>query len=229
MPCGSLSGTAGKVGRITPDGRIANSACPPRQPDRRASSSRQTATSSTEQAANAIARLDPLTGQVTDIPVPTPDSTTQSGALGPDGAIWFVERSVDKVGRMTLQGSFTEYPLAADRSRTGSWPGRTARCGSPNYFATGSVEITTDGQLTEYPIAGGPVGITVGKDGQLYIAMFSAGALDRIDLAGQLTGHWELPGAVGVLQVATGFGLDIWVTDSSGGQLFRVTPYAVGR
>jgi hypothetical protein len=31
--------------------------------------------------------------------------------------------------------------------------------------------------------------------------------------------HWAPPGA---LQVATGFGLDIWVTDTSGGKVNRV-------
>jgi virginiamycin B lyase len=31
--------------------------------------------------------------------------------------------------------------------------------------------ITTDGHLTEYPIDGGPVGITVGKDGHFYVAL----------------------------------------------------------
>jgi len=35
-----------------------------------------------------------------------------------------------------------------------------------------------------------------------------------------------LPGA---LQVATGFGLDIWVTDTFGGRANRVTLYATSR
>ena len=44
-----------------------------------------------------------------------------------------------------------------------------------------------------------------------------------------MTGHWDLPGAVGPLQITTGFGLDIWVTDTLGGKIYRVTPYALGR
>lgn len=182
----------------------------------------------TEQGANAIARLDPATGQAVDIPVPTPNATVQSGALGPDGAIWFIERAAAKVGRMSLDGHFTEYPLTP-----GSFPNRIVvgpdgALWFTELNANKVGRITTDGTLTEYPVAGGPVGITVGKDGQLYVDLFTAKAVDRVNLDGEVTGHWDLPGAVGPLQITTGFGLDIWVTDSSGGKLYRVTPYAVG-
>jgi virginiamycin B lyase len=220
----------GKIGRITPNGSIREFALPTSPaipqgivlaPDGNLYV--------TEQAANAIARLNPLTGQATDIPVPTPNSTTQSGALGPDGAIWFVERSAAKVGRMTLGGTFTEYPLTP-----GAFPNRIVAGPDGAMWFTelraGKIgRITTAGVLTEYPIAGGPVGITVGKDGQLYVDLSNAGAVARVDLSGQVTGRWALPGAVTTLLIATGFGLDIWVTDSFGGKLYRVTPYGVGR
>jgi hypothetical protein len=70
--------------------------------------------------------------------------------------------------------------------------------------------ITTGGALTEYPIAGGPVGIAVGKDGQLYLDLVLAPGVDRVNLQGQVAAHWGLPGGVGPLLIATGFGLDIW-------------------
>jgi virginiamycin B lyase len=183
----------------------------------------------TEQGANAVARLNPWTGHATDIPVPTPDATPQSGALGPDGAIWFVERSADKVARMTLNGHFTEYPLTP-----GSFPNRLVVGPDGALWFTelrgGKIgRITTRGVLTEYPIAGGPVGITVGRDRQLYVDLYSADAVARVDLDGQVTGQWTLPGAVGPLQITTGFGFDLWVTDNAGGQIYRLTPYAFGR
>ncbi len=220
----------GKIGRITPNGAIAEFSLP-------------TATALpqgivfapdgniyvTEQGANAIARLDPTTGQAIDIPVPTANSTTQSGALGSDGAIWFIERSAAKVGRMTLDGKFTEYPLAG-----GAFPNRIVAGpdGALWFTELGANKvgrITTEGVLTEYPVAGGPVGIAVGRDGQLYTVLFRARGVDRLNLAGQITGHWDLPGAGGPLLIATGFGLDIWVTDSFGSKLYRVTPYDVRR
>jgi virginiamycin B lyase len=182
-----------------------------------------------EQGANAIARLDPTTGQSVDIPVPTPNSTTQSGVLGPDGAIWFVERSAAKIGRMTLDGTFTEYPLAP-----GAFPNRIVAGPDGALWFTelnaGKLgRITTDGTLSEYAITGGPVGITVGKDGQFYVDLFNARAVARVNLDGQVTGQWSLLGAVGPLQIATGFGLDIWVTDASAGKLYQLTPYDLGR
>lgn len=157
------------------------------------------------------------------------DSTTQSGAVGPDGAIWFVERNAAKIGRMTLNGTFTEYPLAP-----GSFPNRIVvgpdgALWFTELNANKIGRITTRGALTEYPLAGGPVGITVGKDRQLYVDLFNAGAVARMNLAGQVTGQWSLPGAGGPLQITTGFGLEIWVTDTFGGKLYRVTPYDTGR
>jgi hypothetical protein len=82
---------------------------------------------------------------------------------------------------------------------------------------------------TEYPIVGGPVGITVGRDRQPYVDLSNAGAVARVNLDGQVTGQWALPGATLTLQLTTGFGLDIWVTDRFGGKVYRVTPYALGQ
>lgn len=221
---------SGKIGRITPNGTTTEFSLP-------------TATAGpqgivfapdgniyvTEQGANAIARLNPTTGQATDIPVPTPSSGTQSGALGPDGAIWFVERGAAKIGRMALDGTFTEYPLSA-----GAFPNRIVAAPDGALWFTelraGKIgRITTDGALTEYPIAGGPVGITVGKDRRLYVVLSNAGTAAQVNLDGLVTGRWALPGAVLPLLITTGFGLDIWVTDTFGGKIYRVTPYAVGR
>ncbi len=181
----------------------------------------------TEQGSNAIARLNPVTGDAVDIPVPTPDATVQSGVLGPDGAIWFIERSADKVGRMTLDGQFTEYQLTP-----GSFPNRIVvgpdgALWFTELFSGMLGRITTSGTLTEYPVAGGPVGITVGKDGQLYTALFLASGVARVNTKGQVTGTWTLPGAAGPLQITTGFGLDIWTADAD--HVYELTPYATGR
>lgn len=182
----------------------------------------------TEQGSNALARLNPTTDLVVDIPVPTPNSTTQSGALGPDGAIWFVERAAAQVGRMTLDGHFTEYQLAERAFPNRIITGPDGALWFTELRANKVGRITTDGDLTEYPVDG-PVGITAGKDGQLYTVSFTDEALLRLNVAGAVTGAWSLPNAGGPLLLATGFGLDLWVTDTLGGHVFRVTPYELGR
>jgi virginiamycin B lyase len=218
------------VGRITPDGTITEYPLPTqpaggqhivRGPDH--------SLYITEQLGNAIARLNPRTGAVREFPIPTPDSNPHGIALGSDGALWFLERSADKVARMTLDGTFTEYELAA-----GSFPNRIVAGPDGALWFTELLgnrlgHITTNGALTEYPLEGGPVGLTVGKDCQLYVALTSAGAVARVNLHGTVTGQWDLPGAVGVLQIAPGFARDIWITDTFGDHLFRLTPYARDR
>ena len=68
-----------------------------------------------------------------------------------------------------------------------------------------------------------------GDDRQLYVDLFASPGVARMDLDGSETGRWPIPQAVGPLQIATGFGLDIWITDTSGGKIFELTPYNTGR
>jgi len=220
----------GKVGKITPDGELTEYSLPTATAlPQGLVFARDGNVYVSEQGANAIARLDPVTGASVDFPVPTPNATVQSGTLGPDGAIWFIERAAAKVGRMTLTGQFTEYPLTP-----GSFPNRivTGPDGAmwfSELLANKIGRITTDGTLTEYPMPGGPVGVTFGKDRQLYVDLFASPGVARMDLDGSETGRWPIPQAVGPLQIATGFGLDIWITDTSGGKIFELTPYNTGR
>ena len=214
----------GKIGEITPDGAITEFPLPGAFPlPQGIVAAPDGNLYITEQAGNAIARLDPVTGQVTQFPVPTPAAAPLGLALGSDGALWFVERAAAKIGRMTLDGTFTEYPLAPGSAPQRIVAGPDGALWFTELGASKVGRITTTGALTEYPVSGGPVGITVGKDGNLYVALFTAHGLDQVNLAGQVTGHWDLP--AGSLQAATGAGLDIWVADTFGGLVYRVTPY----
>ena len=79
--------------------------------------------------------------------------------LGPDGAMWFVERNVNKIGRITTTGSVTEFDIPTARSEPYAIT-------SGNDGALWFVEksrtanrigrITVDGVISEFriPIAG---------------------------------------------------------------------------
>lgn len=177
----------------------------------------------TEQGVNAIAHLDPATGHVTDFQVPTADALPLGLTIGSDGALWFTERSAAQIGRMTLDGVFHEWPLDP-----GAFPNRivTGPDGAvwfTELFGGKIGRMSMNGTLTEYPIDGGPVGITVGRDGELYVALDFAKQVGRVNLHGVVTGTWDLPGAVAPLQIATGSGQDLWVTDASANTVFRLT------
>ncbi len=112
----------------------------------------------------------------------TPGSFPNRIVAAPDGAVWFTELFGGKLGRLSMNGT-----------------------------------------LTEYPIDGGPVGITVGRDRQLYVDLDFAKQVARVNLHGVVTGAWDLPGAVAPLLIATGRGHDLWVTDTSANAVFRLS------
>ena len=72
-----------------------------------------------EMGANKIARITPK-GEITEFPLPTPDSKPYCVVSGPDKALWFTESGVDKIGRIDPKsGTITEFPLPAAKSFSG--------------------------------------------------------------------------------------------------------------
>jgi virginiamycin B lyase len=65
-----------------------------------------------------IVRVTPG-GVITEYPIGTSASNILDITTGPDGALWFTEQFGNKIGRMTVAGSFTEYSLASGAGPTG--------------------------------------------------------------------------------------------------------------
>jgi virginiamycin B lyase len=117
---------------------------------------------------------------VTEFRIPTAASRPGGITTGPDGAIWFVETSGNKIGRITTEGVITEYPIPTPNS-------------APQYIVSGPdgalwfVEgsgnkigrITTAGVITEFANFANdwPQSLAVGPDGALWIA--SQGPMGR--------------------------------------------------
>ena len=59
--------------------------------------------------------------------LPTPFSGPRALAAGPDGNIWFSEFHASKIGRITMAGAITEFPLAAPEFRPRRHHGRRRR------------------------------------------------------------------------------------------------------
>jgi len=175
----------------------------------------------TEQSLGRIGSINIRTGKFREYLLPSSDPLGLT--LGPDGALWYTDRANAKVGRMTLNGHARDWSLPADANLQRIVSGPDGALWFTDLRGNRLWRITTAGRLTSYPIAGGPVGISVGKDSQLYLTLF-AGALVRVNLTGHVTGRWELPGATFALQNAPGRGFDVWATDYNG-HVYRVTPY----
>src|SRR5262249_11437161 len=59
-------------------------------------------------SANAIGRLT-VHGKVTEFRLAVSDAFPTSIITGPDGNLWFAESTADRIGRITPQGTITEY------------------------------------------------------------------------------------------------------------------------
>jgi hypothetical protein len=62
---------------------------------------------------NSVARVTTAGVIDAEFTIPTPNAGALHVTSGPQGALWFTEGSVDKVGKITTDGVITQYPLAA--------------------------------------------------------------------------------------------------------------------
>jgi virginiamycin B lyase len=115
------------VGRVTVDGQLTEFALPHRGSFPNAITTGPDGNLwFTETDGNRIGRITPG-GQITEYTAPSPILRREYGAAcgqegpfgitaGPDGALWFTERSNNKLGRITVAGEFTEFALPTAHS-----------------------------------------------------------------------------------------------------------------
>ncbi len=138
-------------------------------------------------------------GLFTEYNVPTkPGSFPLSAVTGPDGALWFVQRNSNTVGRMTTAGVVTEYAIPT----VDSGPNQITLGPDGALWFTESAgnnigRITTTGSFTEYPlpeVGSQPNPIVTGSDGNLWFGENDTitGKIGRITPAGVIT-EFTLP------------------------------------
>jgi len=130
--------------------------------------------------ANRLVRISPH-GEVAELDPPTRGAHLGDIAVGPDGAVWFLEMQANKIGRFA-ENRFTEFPLPARSA------GLTALATAPD----GAVWFTElraqrlgrlrDGVITEFPLPRSdarPFGIAVDAGGNVWYTDLS-GWLGRL-------------------------------------------------
>ena len=109
----------GKIGRITPEGRITEFAVPTANSGPRALAAGPDGNIwFSEYRTSKIGRITP-SGRITEFRMPRPNAGPGDITAGADGAMWFVElngadgQATDgnRVGRITMDGEVTEFPV----------------------------------------------------------------------------------------------------------------------
>ncbi len=146
---------------------------------------------------------------IAEYPIPTANSGPNGMAVGSDGALWFVETTGNKIGRITVAGAVTEYPLPARsdynyglssiRFLDDIVTGPDGALWFTEFNPLGKIwRITVAGALTEYAVPGAqsyPSGITVGPDSALWFTQ-NGNKIGRITVGGAVT-QYPLTGGSG--------------------------------
>jgi virginiamycin B lyase len=166
---------------------------------------------------------------ISDRPPPGYIGTPFNITVGPDGALWFAECAPhalpctnSQIGRMTWEGSLTQYP-AAGVSAYGITVGPDGALWFTDSGPSNQIgRITTAGAMTEFPVPSGSLGgITVGPDGALWFASALPGGntIGRITTAGVAT-QFSTPGDP--LNITTGPDGALWFTEYDANKIGRL-------
>ncbi len=161
--------------------------------------------------------------------VPTAGGAPSVITNGPDGALWFIEPTANKIGRIATDGTITEFGIPTPASLP---QGITAGPDGALWFTEGSANkigrITTAAQITEYAIpVVTPANITTGPDGALWFTEVSASKIGRMTTAGIHTDYPTLtPNAIPDYITAGSDGA-LWFTEEGANKIGRITTAGV--
>jgi streptogramin lyase len=180
--------------------------------------------------AGAIARVT-KDGVVTEFPVPTAGDPNDV-AVGPDGNVWYVDPVANVIGRITPEGSITEFTngLSDGAEPTAIAKGSDGKLWFTEQAAGKIGRITTAGVITEFSsgISGSsePADIAAGPDGNLWFTMAAdPGGIGRITPTGDVMEFSDgLTMNSSPLGIAAGPDGALWFTESaSPGRIGRIT------
>jgi virginiamycin B lyase len=174
----------------------------------------------------AIGRIT-TSGTISEYPLPGNAARPLSIVAGPDGALWFTENSADSVGRLTIQGRFSQFAIPMQTFAPSILPAPVGITIGPDgavWFTDASTNaigrITTAGVAKEYPVptsASGLEAISTGPDGALWFTENAAEKIGRINMGGQIT-EYPVPSGGRPLDIITGPDGALWFTESSPSQ-----------
>jgi virginiamycin B lyase len=161
-------------------------------------------------------------------PGPTPPGPF---VAGPDGAMWFAEMAGDNVGRITPDGTITEYPLPSRDRMHANPEGIAIGSDGAIWFSEtllqrmGRIDVHTHA-ITEFPIPPYPDGVApatvaAGPDGAIW---FDGGEIGRMTTNGDYS-KFALPwqGQYAPTSATAGPDGRLWMIDTRNGKVLRMT------
>jgi len=128
--------------------------------------------------------------RVTEFPLASTDTDAEGIAAGPDGNVWFAECFVNKIGRITSDGTLTEFSAPTlGACPMGITAGPDGNLWFTELYAGQIGRITPQGTITEFAIPtpdGWPNNITVGPDGNLWFTERQGNKIGRIGTGGKV-------------------------------------------
>ena len=184
----------------------------------------------TAQRQGALGILDPVSGQVVQVPL-GPESAPHGVIQGPDGMAWITDGGQNAIVRYNPANSKIDvWKLPADTGytnlNTGAFDGKGVHwfTGQNGIYgrvnaASGKVEVWKD------PKGRGPYGIATAPDGTVWYVSLAGSHLAKIDSASGEISVIEppTPGA-GLRRVWADSKGDLWITGWNSGELYRYRP-----
>ena len=183
-----------------------------------------------------VGRITPSGTLLPQYKLPVFSSVPADLTVGPDGDVWFVEstsgKAPFKVGKITVDGSVTEYPLPATVG--GSAWGADGNLWFTDFGGNEVGKITTDGKVTEYPVpatSSGLGSITLGPDGNLWFAAKfgppNESNVDKITTDGEVT-EYAVPTSSNLLAaplaLVSGPDGNLWFAESDDNVIAKLSP-----
>ncbi|HLX41369.1 MAG TPA: hypothetical protein VKR42_12610, partial [Ktedonobacteraceae bacterium] len=168
-------------------------------------------------------------GQITEYSLPGRTSDPRSITKGADGNLWFTDYSRGKIGRITPQGTITEFPVGAccpSDITTGPGGDLWYTVGDDNGKLNASYigKSTIQGKSTLYPLFSQdrrtPFTIDSGPDGNLWFTGYDINLHDHGDgFIGMMTPSGKVTlihlGANGIpVDITTGSDGNLWFTEN---------------
>jgi virginiamycin B lyase len=166
---------------------------------------------------------------ISQFAVPTAGAAPNRIATGRDGALWFTEMSANKIGRITMAGVITEYPIPTANSQPNSIVSGEGGMWFTETEGNKIGWISLFGAFHEFRIPtakSSPVGIAVGPDRAIWFAESAAHKIGRMTETGSFT-EYTVPGGFynTPYDITNGPDGALWFTENQGdgNEIVRIT------